>query len=149
MKLFQTLKHIILEYIHPEAEVLYSTTMNEKSFIFYDSPHIYEKRKGYDKVRLTDKELLLDMIKLSVPKLYNKYYNSGRRFREIESDDPKKSRFAIRRKTGKREPAAIIQIDEFIEDKGFIFVVITFFDEKGENLKNMTNKMRTRFILDI
>jgi len=149
MKLFQTLKYIILEYIHPEAEVLYSTTMNEKSFIFYDSPHIYEKRKGYDKVRLTDKELLLDMIKLSVPKLYHKYYNSGRRFREIESDDPKKSRFAIRRKIGKREPVAIIQIDEFIEDKGFIFIVITFFDEKGENLKNMTNKMRTRFILDI
>jgi len=149
MKLFKTLKDIILEYIHPEAEVIYSTTMNEKSFIFYDSPHIYEKRKGYDKVRMTDKELLLDMIKLSVPKLYHKYYDSGKKFREIDSDDPRKSRFAVRKKIGKREPTAIIQIDEFIEEKGFIFVVITFFDEKGENLKGMQNKMRTRYILDI
>lgn len=149
MKLFKTLKNILLEYIHKDAEVIYSTTMNEKSFIFYDSPHIYHDRKGFNRVRLTDKELLLDMIKLSVPKLYHKYYDSGRRFREIDSDNPRKVRFAIRRKIGKREPTAIIQIDEFIEDKGFIFVVITFFDEKGENLRNMSNIMKTRYILDI
>ena len=149
MKLFKTLKDIILEYIHQDAEVIYSTTMNEKSFVFYDSPHIYEKRKGYGRVRLTDKELLLDMVKLSVPKLYHKYYDSGRRFREVHSDDPRKIRFAIRRKIGKRQPTAIIQIDEFIEDKGFIFVIITFFDEKGENLKGMQNIMKTRYILDI
>ncbi len=149
MKLFTTLKKILLEFVHPDADVIYSTTMNEKSFIFYDNPHLYERRTKYNRVRLTDKELLLDMIKLSVPKLYHKYYDSGKKFREIESDDPRKSRFAIRRKLGKREPVAIIQIDEYIKDKGFIFVVITFFDETGENLNDMTNKLRTRFILDI
>lgn len=149
MKLFSVLKKLLLEYIHPNAEVIYSTTMNEIGFEFYDSPHIYEKRKQTGTVRLKDMGTLIQMIKMSVPKIYHKYYLSGKKFKEIESDDPKKIRFALRRTVGSKQPTAIIQIEEFLEDKGFVFVVITYFDEEGENLNALFNKMRTRFILDV
>lgn len=149
MKLFNVLKNIIKEYIHPRAIILYETVFNEKKFIFYDSPHLYDIRKETRKVRLTDTELLVNMCKNIVSPMYSKYYLSGKKFREIELDDPRKIRFGVLKKMKDREAVAIIQMEEFSEREGFTFVVITFFDEKGLTLRGLENKFKVRFILEI
>lgn len=139
------LLHILLEYIHDDADLIVYETINGVEVEVWNSPHTEELRDG--KRRITDRRIFLNLVKNSLPYIIDKYFKSGTKYRLIDKNDPQKIRFAVRKIKGQSRPQLLLQVEELTEDK-IVLNVITFLDS-GSDLYNVNNKNSVRFILDM
>jgi hypothetical protein len=145
MKLLSAIKSLIMEYIHDEADLIVYETIDGIDVEVWKSPHTEETRG--DKKRIPENRVMMKLIKESIPQIVKKYFQSGKNFRLIDKDDPKKIRFAVRRIKGLSRPQMILQIEELTENK-IVLNMITFLDT-GTDLFGINNPNKARFILDI
>jgi hypothetical protein len=145
MKLLSTVVSLVLEYIHDDADLIVYETIDGVDVEVWKSPHTEELRG--DKKRIPENRVMVKLIQESIPQIVKKYFQSGKNFRLIDKDDPKKVRFAIRRIKGQSRPQMILQIEELTENK-ITLIMITFLDN-NKDLFSINNPNQTRFILDI
>jgi hypothetical protein len=145
MKLLSTVVSLVLEYIHDDADLIVYETIDGVDVEVWKSPHTEELRG--DKKRIPENRVMVKLIQESIPQIVKKYFQSGKNFRLIDKDDPKKVRFAIRRIKGQSRPQMILQIEELTENK-ITLNMITFLDN-NKDLFSINNPNQTRFILDI
>lgn len=150
MRFLSLLKNVILEYIRSDSEIFYTENYNGKSFVFYATSHLYDVRKSTQNIRLRDPGLLTIILNEFVPVIYDSYYNTKKQFREIELDDPKKFRMVVVKKINKkRRPQVVLQVEEYIKEKGFIFNIITFIDEKDMDHEQLKRKNKTSAVFEL
>lgn len=145
MKLLSAIKSLVMEYIHEKADLIVVETIDGIDVEVWKSPHTEELRG--DKKRIPENRVMVKLIQESIPQIVKKYFQSGKNFRLIDKDDPKKIRFAVRRIKGKSRPQMILQIEELTENK-IVLNMITFLDT-GTDLFGINNPNKARFILDI
>jgi|688.fasta_scaffold148920_2 hypothetical protein len=145
MKLVGIIRSLVLEYIHDDADLIVYETIDGVDVEVWKSPHTEELRG--DKKRIPENRVMVKLIQESIPQIVKKYFQSGKNFRLIDKDDPKKVRFAIRRIKGQSRPQMILQIEELTENK-ITLNMITFLDN-NKDLFSINNPNQTRFILDI
>jgi hypothetical protein len=145
MKLVGIIRSLVLEYIHDDADLIVYETIDGVDVEVWKSPHTEELRG--EKKRIPENRVMVKLIQESIPQIVKKYFQSGKNFRLIDKDDPKKVRFAIRRIKGQSRPQMILQIEELTENK-ITLNMITFLDN-NKDLFSINNPNQTRFILDI
>jgi hypothetical protein len=145
MKLLSFIKSLVLEYIHEKSELLVGDNFDGVDVEIWKTPHTEDYRDG--KKRIPEDRVMLKLVTESIPYIVQKYFKSGKSFRFIEKDDPKKLRFAVRRIKGKSRPQIIFEIEELTPNK-IVLNMITFLDNNTD-LHNLYNTNRNRFILDI
>jgi hypothetical protein len=145
MKLVGIIRSLVLEYIHDDADLIVYETIDGVDVEVWKSPHTEELRG--EKKRIPENKVMVKLIQESIPQIVKKYFQSGKNFRLIDKDDPKKVRFAIRRIKGQSRPQMILQIEELTENK-ITLNMITFLDN-NKDLFSINNPNQTRFILDI
>ena len=116
---------------------------------WYTSPHVWELRGK--KRRVPDERMLNLLIDLANPKLYEKYFKSGNRYKEVKFEDTFHPRFIVRRIKGTSRPQMVVQIEKYsYEENILILQIITFLDI---DLKDLIVKDKgaatVRYILDL
>ena len=145
MKLLNTIRQILLEYIHDDSDLIFYETVDGIDVEFWKSPHTEELRGS--KKRVPESKVFMKLVQDSILPIVNKYFKSGKQFRKISMDDDKKIRFAVRRIKGQSRPQMILQVEELTDNK-IVLNVITHLDT-GQDLYGINNINKVRFILDL
>jgi hypothetical protein len=145
MKLLSTIRSLVLEYIHDKSDLIVYETVDGIDVEIWKIPHTEEERN--QKKRIPEDRVMLKLVKDSIPHIVRKYFQSGKSFRLIDKDDPRKLRFAVRRIKGESRPQLIFEIEELTQNK-IVLNMITFLDNNTD-LHSLYNTNRNRFILDI
>lgn len=145
MKLLETIRQIVLEYIEEDADLIFYETVDGVDVEIWKSTHTEELRG--EKKRIPESKVFMKLLKDSILPIVTKYFKSGRQFRKISMDDNNKVRFAVRRIKGQSRPQMILQIEELTDDK-IVLNVITHLDT-GQDLYSINNTNKVRFILDL
>ena len=137
MRLLETIRRVLLEYIEDNSEILYETKVKNKDFVYYDSSHLYYERPSTGNIRFTkkDRETLETILQQTSYELYTRYWRMNKHLPDIDMEDPKKIRFVVRKTINGEEVAVLLQIEELDRKKGMTCVIITYFDEKGLKLR--------------
>jgi hypothetical protein len=148
MKLLNSLKDVIQEDIRPGTE-LYDHYWEGDVFVkWFLIPHVYDLRDG--KPRITDERILNKLIDESSPRIVEKYFKSGKRFKDINLEDEFHPRFIVRRVRGNNRPQMVVQIEEYnYEKKIMTLQVITFLDINRDLISKNLGERRVRFIMDL
>lgn len=145
MKLVGIIRSLVLEYIEDDADLIFYDTVDDIDVEFWKSEHTEEFR-GLKK-RIPESKIFMKLAQDSISPIVNKYFKSGKQFRNISMDDPKKIRFAVRRIKGQSRPQMILQV-EVLTDNKIVLNVITNLDT-GQDLYGINDTNRVRFILDL
>jgi hypothetical protein len=148
MKLLHSLTDVIQEEIHSGTE-LYDHYWEGSVFVkWFLSPHVYDLRNG--KPRIPDERILNKMIDESSPRIVEKYFKSGNRYKNVNLDDEFHPRFIVRRVRGESRPQMVVQIEEYNFEKNIMTLqVITFLDINLDLITRNTGEKRVRFIMDL
>jgi hypothetical protein len=145
MNLIKTIKQIVLEYIHPDSVIIFQDKIEGIDVEVWRSPHPDELRG--DKKRVPEERIFQKLLNESIRPIVQKYFLSGKQFRDITKEDPKKIRFAVRRIKGESRPQMIMQVEELNPEK-IVLNIISFMDD-GKDFFGINNPNKTRFILDL
>ena len=148
MKLLNSLKGVIQEEIFPDA-VYYDHYWRGSVFVkWFLSPHVLELRG--DKPRIPEERVLDKMIDESSPRIVEKYFKSGNRYKNVNLDDEFHPRFIVRRLRGESRPQMVVQIEEYNFEKNIMTLqVITFLDINRDLITRNTGVKTVRFIMDL
>jgi hypothetical protein len=148
MKLLHSLKGILHEEIFPDA-IQYDHYWGGNVFVkWFLSSHLFELRG--DKPRIPEERLLNKLIDESNPKIVQKYFKSGNRYKNVNLDDEFHPRFIVRRVRGESRPQMVVQIEEYNFEKNIMTLqVITFLDINLDLITRNTGEKRVRFIMDL
>lgn len=148
MKLIGSLKTVIQEEIYPDA-IQYDHYWEGSVFVkWFLSPHVLEYREG--KPRIPEERLLNKLIDESSPRIVQKYFKSGNRFKNVNLEDEFHPRFIVRRIRGNNRPQMVVQIEEYnYESKKMTLQIITFLDMNRDLIIKDFGERRTRFVMDL
>lgn len=148
MKLLHSLTDVIQEEIRPDTE-LYDHYWEGSVFVkWFLSQHVYDLRDG--KPRIPDERILNKMIDESSPRIVEKYFKSGNRYKKVNLDDEFHPRFIVRRVRGESRPQMVVQIEEYNFEKNIMTLqVITFLDINRDLITRNTGVKTVRFIMDL
>jgi hypothetical protein len=145
MKLVGIIRSLVLEYIHDDATKIFHENIDGVDVEIWKSPHTEELRG--DKKRIPEQRVFEKLLKETIEEIVKKYFKSGKQFKLIDKDDPKKLRFAVRKIKGESRPQMILQIEELTEDR-ILLNIISFIDT-GNDFFGINNPNKARFILDL
>jgi hypothetical protein len=145
MKLVSLVRKLVLEYIHNDAAKIFHENIDGVDVEIWKSPHTEELRG--DKKRIPEQRVFEKLLKETIEEIVKKYFKSGKQFKLIDKDDPKKLRFAVRKIKGESRPQMILQIEELTEDR-ILLNIISFIDT-GNDFFGINNPNKARFILDL
>lgn len=145
MKLVGIIRSLVLEYIHNDAAKIFHENIDGVDVEIWKSPHTEELRG--DKKRIPEQRVFEKLLKETIEEIVKKYFKSGKQFKLIDKDDPKKLRFAVRKIKGESRPQMILQIEELTEDR-ILLNIISFIDT-GNDFFGINNPNKARFILDL
>jgi hypothetical protein len=149
MKLLDSVKDVIREELIQGSELYDHYWVGNYMIQWYTSPHVWEFREG--KPRIPDIKVLDKLIDGANPKLVEKYFRGGNRYKEVKKDDDFHPRFIVRRVKGNSRPQMVVQIEEYDYHRNILVLqIITFLDIDFKDLivKNKGPKT-VRYILDL
>lgn len=146
MRLLETIRRVLIEYIEENASKLFETTIKNKKFIYYDSSHLYHIRPATGNVRYTKKDEvnLRNILQQTSSFFYNRYWRMYTQLPDVDIEDPYKKRYHVKKIINGEEISVLLQLEELDRTKGATFVIITYFDEKGLKMRETT-----KFIINL
>lgn len=149
MKLLDSVKDVIREELIQGSELYDHYWSGDYMIKWYTSPHVWQFRDG--KPRIPDEKMLDKLIDGSNPKLVEKYFRNGNRYKEVKKDDHFHPRFIVRRVKGTSRPQMVVQIEEYDYYRNILVLqIITFLDIDLKDLIIKDKGSKTvRYILDL